>query len=492
MRFSTLFRAGWLAGLSLLTASTGTAEASRVSRPPNVIIVFCDDLGYADIGSFGAKTHRTPNLDRLASEGRVFRNFHVAQAVCSASRAALLTGCYPNRVGIHGALGPGSPTGIAAAETTLAELVKPLGYATAIFGKWHLGDRPECLPLRHGFDVYFGLPYSNDMWPEHPDLLKLPLHDPRRKQRYPDLPLYEGDRVVDPQVTAADQDQLTTRYTERAVQFIRTHRERPFLLYLAHSMPHVPLHVSNRFRGRSRGGLYGDVIEEIDWSTGQVLDALRSEGLERDTWVIFTSDNGPWLSYGEHAGSAYPLREGKGTSWEGGTRVPCIMRWPGRIPSGSRSDAMLMTIDILPTVAAVTGAPLPGHPIDGRNVLPLLTGRGWTRNPHRAYWIYFEMNQLQAIVSGDGRWKLVLPHRYRTLAGRPGGLGGQPVGYEHRLVEVPELYNLQTDPSESTNVADRHPRVLRELLDEAERARAELGDGANRPGSGTRAPFRAG
>ena len=304
------------------------------------------------MGVFGARGFTTPNLDRLAAEGAVFRNFHVAQAVCSASRCALLTGCYPNRLGIHGALGPRSQTGISAGEMTLAELVKQRGYATAIFGKWHLGDASQFLPTRHGFDEYFGLPYSNDMWPLHPDLAKLPADAAARKRGYPDLIMFEGEKVAIPKVTSEDQSQMTTWYAEHAVRFIERNRERPFFLYLAHNMPHVPLHVSDKFRGKSKQGLYGDVIEEIDWSVGQVLDALKRCGLERDTWVIFTSDNGPWLSYGNHAGSAGPLREGKGTSWEGGTRVPCIMRWPGKIPAGSDSMSMLMTIDLFPTIAA--------------------------------------------------------------------------------------------------------------------------------------------
>lgn len=477
-------------GVLWLGLATSLSAAQPAANPPNVVIIFCDDLGYADIGPFGAQGYKTPALDRLAAEGRVFRNFHAAQAVCSASRAGLLTGCYPNRIGIHGALGPRSTTGISSNETTIAEMLKPLGYNTAIIGKWHLGDHPLCLPRQHGFDYYFGLPYSNDMWPEHPDLVKFPPNDERRKRGYPNLPLFENDQVINPQVTAADQAQLTTQYTEHAVQFIEQNRSCPFLLYLAHSMPHVPLFVSDKFRGRSSRGVFGDVIQEIDWSVGQVLEALRKLDLERNTLVIFTSDNGPWLSYGEHAGSASPLREGKGTSWEGGTRVPCIMRWPGKIPAGSESRAMLMTIDVLPTVAALTGALLPSHDIDGRNVWPLISGTG-KKNPHPAYWIFYEVNQLQAVISGDGRWKLVLPHQYRTLAGRPGGADGKPVAYEQRKVESPELYDLAKDPGESRDVASQNPRVVRRLLAEAERARVELGRGPNQPGTGTRAPFKA-
>jgi arylsulfatase A-like enzyme len=468
------------------------SEALAGSRTlPNLVIILTDDQGYADVGVFGAQGFQTPNLDRLASEGRIFRNFQVAQPVCSASRTALLTGCYPNRLGIHGALSPRSKVGISAREMTLAELVKQKGYATAIFGKWHLGDAPRFLPLHHGFDEYFGLPYSNDMWPLHPDFVNLPANDPKRKQGYPELVMFEGDQVVIPQISHEDQNQLTTCYTERAVRFIEQNKQRPFFLYLAHNMPHVPLHVSDKFRGKTQRGLYGDVIEEIDWSVGQVMAALKRNQLEDNTWIIFTSDNGPWLSYGDHAGSAYPLREGKGTCWEGGTREPCIMRWPGKIPAGTETWDILMTIDLFPTIAALIGAQLPNHPIDGRNVWPIISGKPHARNPHSSYWFYYEENQLQAVVSGDGHWKLQLPHTYRTLAGKPGGRGGLPVPYENRKLEHAELYDLQTDLSETTDVAAQHPEIVSYLQREAEKARQELGDAlTRRSGKGTREPGR--
>jgi len=470
-------------------SSTHTLAAGR-SQLPNIVIILTDDQGYADVGVFGAKGFVTPNLDRLASQGRIFRNFHVAQPVCSASRCGLLTGCYPNRLGIHGALGPRSKVGISDNEMTLAQLVKQRGYATAIFGKWHLGDSPQFLPLRHGFDEYFGLPYSNDMWPQHPDLVKLPADAEKRKRGYPDLRMFENDKVVIPAVSHEDQNQLTTWYTEHAVKFIDAHKNGPFLLYLAHNMPHVPLHVSDKFRGKSERGLYGDVIEEIDWSVGQVMDALNRNGLEENTWVIYTSDNGPWLSYGDHGGSALPLREGKGTNWEGGTREPCIMRWPGKIPAGSESKDMLMTIDLFPTIAKLIHADLPKHRIDGLDVWPIISGKpGKSKNPHEAYWFYYEVNQLQAVVSGDGRWKLQLPHAYRTLGGKPGGHGGTPVRYENRKLEKSELYDLVNDVSETTDVSDKHPAIVKQLEAEAEKARAELGDNiAKRNGAGTREP----
>ena len=480
-----------LAAFSLLALGLASALAAKPAALPNIVIIFTDDQGYADVGVFGAKGFQTPNLDRLASQGRIFRNFHVAQPVCSASRTALLTGCYPNRLGIHGALGARSKVGISDDEMTLAQLVKQRGYATAIFGKWHLGDAPQFRPLHHGFDEYFGLPYSNDMWPLHPDRLKLPADDPKRKS-YPELVMFEGDKVAIPQITHEDQNQLTTWYTEHAVRFIEANKQHPFFLYLAHNMPHVPLHVSDKFRGKTTRGLYGDVIEEIDWSVGQVMDALDRTGVAGNTWIIFTSDNGPWLSYGDHAGSAYPLREGKGTCWEGGTREPCIMRWPGKIPAGTESKEMLMSLDLFPTIAKLISAELPRHPIDGLNVWPIISGQRRAKNPHTAYWFYYEVNQLQATVTGDGRWKLQLPHTYRTLAGKPGGHGGTPAPYEQRKLEKAELYDLVNDISETTDVAAQHPDVVKRLEAEAERARQELGDAlTKRTGKGTREPGRS-
>jgi len=468
--------------LLLLAVFALAAPLSAAPRPPNIVIILTDDQGYADVGVFGAKGFVTPNLDRMAAEGRKFTNFHVAQPVCSASRAALLTGCYPNRIGIHGALGPRDRHGIADTEMTLAQLVKQKGYATAIMGKWHLGHHPQFLPTRHGFDEYFGLPYSNDMWPNHPEA---------KPGAFPALPLIDNDRVLIPSVTHEDQAQLTTWYTERAVNFIETNKDHPFFLYVAHNMPHVPLHVSEKFKGKSERGLYGDVIEEIDWSVGEILGALKKNGLDDNTFVLFTSDNGPWLSYGDHAGSAYPLREGKGTNWEGGTREPCIMRWPGKIPAGTVSNDMLMTIDLFPTIAKWLDAKLPEHKIDGLDVWPIIAGEPGAKNPHDAYYFYYEVNQLQAVVTGDGRWKLQLPHTYRTLAGRPGGRDGKPAPYEHRKLETAELYDLETDVSETGNVATGNPETVQRLETVAEQAREDLGDAlTNREGNGRREPGR--
>ena len=468
---------------ALLVAAISWNVDGATPRPPNIVIIFADDQGYADVGVFGAKGFKTPNLDRLSKEGCKFTNFHVAQPVCSASRAALLTGCYPNRIGIHGALGPGARHGISDDEMTIAQLLKQKGYATGMAGKWHLGRPTQFLPTHHGFDEYLGLPYSNDMWPYHPEA---------KAGTYPPLPLIEGDTPIKVGLDHADQEQLTTQYTERAVKFIERNQDRPFFFYLAHSMPHVPLHVSDKFKGKSKQGLYGDVIMEIDWSVGEVMKTLKRCGLEKDTFVIFTSDNGPWLSYGNHAGSADPLREGKGTCWEGGTREPCIMRWPGRIPKGKKSDAMLMTIDILPTIAKLVGAELPAHKIDGLDVWPLIASEKGAKNPHEAYFFYYQTSQLQAVTSGDGRWKLQLPHTFRTLAGRPGGTNGIPAKYEQAKVSEPELYDLKKDISETKNVAAEHPETVQRLLTLAEQARDDLGDTlTKREGHGVRQPGRA-
>jgi len=471
----------------LLTLGILSLPLHAADRPPNVVIVFCDDLGYADVGCFGAEGYSTPNIDRLAKEGRRFTNFHVAQPVCSASRAALQTGCYPNRIGIHGALGPDAKHGIADSETTLGELFRSKGYATAAVGKWHLGHHTQFLPTHHGYDEFLGLPYSNDMWPLIADYIKPAPSVPKQKQGYPDLKMYENDRVIDEEITSDDQRQLTTRYTERAVSFIGRNKDKPFFLYLAHSMPHVPLFVSDKFAGKSKRGLFGDVIMEIDWSVGQVMDALDKNGVAENTLVIFTSDNGPWLCFGDHAGSAKPLREGKGTCWEGGTREACVMRWPGRISGGGTCDDMLMTIDLFPTFAKLLGAELPDHKIDGLDVSPILLGKPGAANPHEAYFSYYHQNELHAVTTGDGHWKLYLPHTYRTLAGKPGGKGGRSVPYLQVKITAPELYDLKSDISETTDVSAQHPDLVEKLLKQAELARTDLGDAlTRRKGSGTR------
>jgi arylsulfatase A-like enzyme len=446
-------------------------------RPPNFIVIYADDLGYADIGPFstksGAVRPQTPNLDRMAAEGIRLTNFYVAQAVCSASRAALLTGAYSNRVGILGALNHTAASGINPDEMTIAEVLKQRGYATAIYGKWHLGHHQQFLPVHHGFDEYFGLPYSNDMWPQHP----------QQKDFYPELPLIEGDQVVK---RSPDQSQLTTWYTERAVTFIERNRDKPFFLYVPHTMPHVPLFVSDKFKGKTATGLYGDVIAEIDWSVGQILSAVARAQLDDRTLVIFASDNGPWMSYGNHAGSPGPFRESKATAFEGGVRVPFVARWPGRIPRGAAGDQPAMTIDLLPTLAALAGAPVStARIIDGRDIWPLLENRRDAASPHDALYFYWG-SELHAIRSG--KWKLHLPHPYQSL--EAAGNDGQPGKYARKEIEL-SLFDLQKDPGESTNVAAENPAAVKKLLEYAERARDDLGDSlTKRTGKNLREPGR--
>lgn len=456
------------------------------ATPPNLVVVYCDDLGYADIGPFGGKLASTPNLDRMAREGRVFTNFHVSQPVCSASRASLLTGCYANRVGIHGALGPNAKIGIHPKETNLASLLKAKGYATACVGKWHLGHLPEFSPTGVGFDSFYGIPYSGDMWPFHPESPKA----------FPPLPLMRDSSIVKAGLTAEDQKLLTGQYTQEALRFIEQSAKGPFFLYLAHNQPHVPLFAGKDFEGKSGKGLYADVIQEIDHSVGQILKKLDELKLADNTWVVFTSDNGPWLSYGDHAGSSGSFREGKGTVWEGGVRVPCLMRWPGKIPAETTTDAMMMTIDLLPTVASRAGTGLPQQKIDGEDCWGIISGEPGAKNPHDkkgdGYAYYYLQNELQAVVSGDGRWKLVLPHSYRTLQGKPGGREGIPVKYAARKVVKPELYDLARDREETLNVAAEHPGEVRDMLELAEKFRSELGDTlTQRKGNGNREPGRA-
>ncbi|MBN9119716.1 MAG: sulfatase [Planctomycetes bacterium] len=447
---------------------------------PNVVLIFTDDQGYGDVGCFGARDFATPNLDKLAKQGVRLTDFHVSQSVCSASRASLLTGCYANRIGIHGALGPNARHGISADETTLAELCKGKGYATGMVGKWHLGHHPQFLPTRHGFDSYFGLPYSNDMWPNHPEA---------KKGTYPPLPLFENEKVVNANVGPEDQAKLTAQYTERAVKFIADNRAKPFFLYVAHSMPHVPLFAGEAFRGQSKQGLYGDVIQEIDWSVGQILKALDDHTLADNTLVIFTTDNGPWLSYGNHAGSSGGFREGKGTVWEGGVRVPFIARWPGHIPADRECKIPAMTIDVLPTVAKIIGADLPKRPIDGKDIRPLLECRPDAKMPHEAYFHYYGTNELQAVRTQN--WKLILPHTYRTMDGQAPGKDGTPGKYKFVTIEKPELYDLSKDPGETKDVADANPDAVKQLLQLAEKARDDMGDSlTKRTGKGTREPGR--
>lgn len=450
-------------------------EPPTQTNTPNVVIIFVDDMGYADLGAYGATAYETPFLDQMAKDGVRFTDFYVSQPVCSASRASLLTGNYSNRIGIHGALGPSNTHGIHEEEVTLGELFKSKGYATAIYGKWHLGHHPQFLPTRHGFDEYYGIPYSNDMWPYHPE----------NPEAWGDLPTIEMEETVG---LNTDQTRFTTDFTTRAVSFIEKNAagDQPFFVYLAHPMPHVPIFVSEEREGHSGAGLYGDVIKEIDWSVGQVLEAIDKAGIDENTMVIFASDNGPWLSYGNHAGSAKPLREGKGTAFDGGVRVPFISRWPGVIPAGLEVSTPAMTIDVFPTIAQLLDAELPSHPIDGKPIWHLMTGES-DASPQEAYYFYYHQNELQAMRSG--KWKLVFPHGYRTMIGQDPGIDGMPGKYDYSVEAELALYDLETDISESINLLEQHPDVVERLTKLADAKRAELGDKLTGiEGTGNRAP----
>lgn len=445
--------------LVLLATPHATAE-----RLPNFVVIFTDDQGYQDLGCFGSPDIATPHIDRMAKEGMRLTDFYSASPICSPSRAALMTGCYPPRCGMAAfprpvdpkkparqreasrlVLFPGYDTGIHEGEITVAELLKTRGYSTACVGKWHLGDREPYLPLQNGFDSYFGIPYSNDMKPS---------------------PLMRNGKAIEEPV---DQDPLTERYTEEAVKFIRANAQKPFFLYLPHSMPHIPLHRSEHFADKSARGLYGDVIEMIDWSTGQILDTLRELDLAENTLVIFTSDNGPWLSHGENGGDALPLRAGKGSCFEGGMRVPTVAWWPDHIPAGSTCAEVAGTIDVLPTFARLAGAEAPrDRVIDGRDITPLLLGKKGATSPHEAYF-YFKRFGLEAVRSGD--WKLVFPRKKWEE------FPYQRKKFDDPMTAMPEaLYNLREDIGESKNVIEDHPEVASRLRALGEKVRADLGD----------------
>jgi arylsulfatase A len=433
-------------------------------RPPNFVIVFSDDQGYADVGVYGAVDIRTPHLDRMASEGLRFTRFYDASPVCTPSRAALLTGCYPKRIGLAaGVLWPGGTTGLNPREVTLAEILKDRGYATACIGKWHLGRPTDLLPLRQGFDTYFGVPYSNDMTPDH--ILSLLGAD------FPPLPLMRDEEVIEEGV---DQSTLTSRYTREALRFIRENRDRPFFLYLAHNMPHYPCHSSPAFEdptvNDNHRGVYASAVEEVDWSVGQILEELAGLGLDESTLVIFTSDNGPWklaeTLYGEVTGSALPLRGWKGETWEGGMRVPAIMRWPGRLPAGARCDRLAGTIDLVPTLAGYAGAQLPAgpeHKTDGMDVSALLEDPEGS-SPHDYFYYYDgDTGLLEAVSDAEG-WKL---HLRKDL----------------RIVE--ELYFLAEDIAESRDLFRERPDVVNRLREAAEAFDAEITANARPVGEGS-------
>ncbi len=439
----------------------GCANGDRVKsgvKYPNIVIINLDDAGLGDFSYLGALGYETPNIDAMAKGGLTLSNFYAVQPISGASRCGLMTGCYPNRVGFAYAPNPNSPIGLHADEVTMAELLKQNDYATAIYGKWHLGDAEQFLPLQNGFDDYYGLPYSNDMWPFHP------------QYDFPDIPLLEGNKVLG---YNTDQSELTTEYTKRTVEFIRENGDNPFFVYLAHSMPHVPLAVSDKFKGKSQQGLYGDVMMELDWSVGQVMATLKGQGLEQNTIVILTSDNGPWANYGNHAGSSGGLREAKATTFNGGLRVPCVVSWPGVVAEGTNFNGLLSNIDIFPTIAELTESKLPKHKIDGVSFAGVMRG-GVTESPRDYLALYYHKNSMEAIT--DGEFKLVFPHKYVTYNSHVPGDDGAPgeLGAD-RVVEC-ELYDLRRDAGERVDVISQHPEIYKELSEEAHRWRQELGD----------------
>jgi arylsulfatase len=447
---------------------------------PNVIIILADDLGYSDLGCFGSKTIRTPNLDTMAAQGTRFTSCYVAQAVCSASRAALMTGCYPNRVSMQGALNHTSKEGIHPDEWLLPEMLKQQGYATAAFGKWHLGTAPMFHPLKNGFDEFWGIPYSNDNSKYHPSLAA----------EMPPLPLYEDEKVIE---TNPDQSQFTRRITEKAVSFIRRHEDKPFFLYVPHVMPHVPIFASERFKGKSPHGLYADVVEELDWSVSLILAAVQQAGIADNTLVLFFSDNGPFLSYGNNAGSAAPLREGKLTSYEGGVRLPFIAHWPGKVPAGKVCDEVLTEMDVMPTLTKWLGSPESVQKTDGKDVTDIWFGKEGAKSPHESV-VFYAGSEMQAIRSGE--WKLHFPHPYITPHAEPGrdgkpsnwenmkpaaitqsGIEGIATRHGYKVAQQElALYNLNADIGETKDVSALHPEVVERLNKLAEPLRAELGD----------------
>ena len=435
-------------------------SCEKNNNSPNIIFILTDDLGYGDLSSYGSETIKTTNIDKLAEDGVKLTSYYAAQPVCSASRAAILTGAYANRIGIYNAFGPTSDSGINSNEYTLAEMLKENGYKTGIFGKWHLGSKKEFFPTNHGFDEFYGILYSNDMWRWHPE----------NPEGYPqDLLLYRNENAL---IEITDQSNLTKDITTESINFIEKNKGNPFFLYMAHPQPHVPLFVSEDFEDLTGNGLYADVITEIDYSVGRVLDKIEESGLTENTIVVFTSDNGPWLSYGDHAGSSGIYREGKGTTWEGGVRVPSIIKFPyGLKPS--IIDEPVMAIDWMPTFANITRSKLSQNKIDGKDIWPLLSGEV-NRTPHKELYFYHRVNELHSIRMNN--WKIQFSRTYRSLNGRAGGKDGIPVKYDMNLIEKNELYNLKDDPQEKINVYDSFPEIAKKMEELGDKARIKLGD----------------
>ena len=437
-----------------------SCKNNQNSENPNVIFILTDDLGFADLSSYGSTMIKTPNLDLMASQGALLNSYYSTQAVCSASRASILAGVYPNRIGFSGALGPNSKKGIHPDEFLMSEMFKQNNYSTAIYGKWHLGDNAKFLPTNHGFDDFYGILYSNDMWPYHAEY----------PDSYPDLMLYDKDKPIQ---VLTDQSDLTMDLTYKSIDFIEKNKENSFFLFLAHPQPHVPLFASSEFNGRSDHGLYTDVIEEIDHSVGLIMETLKKNNLQDNTIIVFTSDNGPWLSYGGHAGSTGIYREGKGTTWEGGQRVPCIVWYPKEIKPNTIISNPLMGIDWLPTFAELTNSKLSNNKIDGKNIWDVLTTKS-QEDPHEALFFYYHRNSLHAVRYGD--YKMYFPHRYRTLNGRKGRNDGTPIKYQYIDLKENELYNLKTDPSELSNIIKDNKEIANKIQFLANKKRTELGD----------------
>lgn len=447
------------------------ALAEGPAARPNLVIILIDDMGYGDIGPFGSKLNRTPACDRMALEGMKLTSFYAAP-VCTPSRAQMLTGCYAKRVSLPQVIFPAARIGLSAKEHTIADLLKAQGYATQCIGKWHVGDQPEFLPTHRGFDHYLGLPYSNDMGGEWDGQADVP---PGRRK--PPLPLVRDERVVQT-MNGDKQNVIEELYTEEAVKFIREHKSGPFFLYLAHTAVHVPLHPGKPFQGKSANGKYGDWIEEMDASTGRVLDTIRELKLSENTLVLFTSDNGPWLVQGKDAGVATPLRGGKGGTYEGGMREPTIAWWPGHVPAGTTCDAVAGEIDVLPTFVKLAGGTVPDdRKIDGADMLPLLLGK--SKDSPRPAQYYFDGNQLQAVRSGPWKMAIAPQHEQNRLKGQQQRPSQPP---------FPKLYNLDTDIGETTDVAAQHPDVLKRLQPFVDQMAADLGLKA--PGPGVRPPDR--
>lgn len=460
----TLF--GLLLSLSLFSQK-------KNSDKPNVIIIYIDDMGYGDLEPYGMTGIRTPNFNKLAAQGARFTNFESAQPICTASRTALLTGCYPNRIGMSGVLLPWDKYALNPKETTIASMLKNNGYKTALVGKWHLGNTAPYLPLSYGFDQFYGIKYSHDIWPVDYDGHSIVTDEKDMRSKFPQLEIYEGNTPVETIKNIDEAGKLTTIFTERAVKYIKENKKAPFFLYLAHPLPHAPLAVSDKFKGKSKSGLFGDVIMELDWSLGQIMETLKKENLEENTLIIVASDNGPWLKFGNHAGSSGGLREGKSTTFEGGNRVPFFIKWPGHIPVGDINGELFTNMDILPTIAAVTGAKLPENKIDGINYLPFLTGKVQD-TPREVMYYYFGINANYLEAIRYKNWKLVFPHDYMSYAGSQ-GRDGVP-GKQTKKTAVLALYDLAHDPGETYDVATLYPEIMKKMTDYAQEARADLGD----------------